>query len=271
MNPPAGQFYSEDSSGCAPLTVYFHETTPSAGQTYLWNFGDLNDNGYSLSKDPVHEFKDAGKYDIALTVTSEFGCETTVIEQQLIDVKPQPEADILPDPPSASILHPVVHFINATDSPLDTATIFFGDGNKLGLSADIFTDVQYFYEDTGIYIVQLIVENREGCIDTAYNEVEIYTEHDQMHAPNAFNPYSENPANQIFRPVGIGIDDNNYHLIIYDRWGAKVFETFNFDKGWDGRIRNGEVGSPGAYPWVAIYKDNYGKTHRVSGAVTIIY
>ncbi len=271
MNPPAGQFFAEDSVGCAPFTAYFHETSPDIGQSYLWSFGDLNDDGYSLSKNPIHEFKASGMYNIQLTVTSEFGCSTSITEEMMIEVKPQPLADILPDPPSASMLHPVIHFINETDLSLDTATISFGDGNRIGLSTELFTDVQYAYADTGIYNVRLIVQNKEGCIDTAYTEVEIYTEHNQMHAPNAINPYSQHAENRVFRPVGMGIDETSYHLIIYDRWGAKVFETFNTDHAWDGRINGGEIGRPDSYPWVVIYKDDHGKTRRASGAVTIVY
>lgn len=271
MDPPAGNFYSEDSVGCAPFLVKFHETTADNGQSYLWDFGAISEHAYSLKKNPEFEFTTAGLYDIALTVSSEFGCSTTVYSPEMIEVLPQPSAEVLPDPPSTSILHPVVHFANESDYDLVQATIDFGDGHSLLLTTDIFEDVQYVYTDTGTYNVMLIVENQKGCLDTAYTKVEVFTEHNGMQAPNAINPYSTNSENRVFLPKGLGIDASEYHLIIYDRWGSKVFESFNLSHGWDGRINNGEVGKPDTYPWVVIYKDKYGKTHRVAGTVTLVY
>ena len=39
-----------------------------------------------------------------------------------------------------------------------------------------------------------------------------------------------------FTPVVRGID--NFTLMIYDRWGEKVFETSDLNNGWDGTFRN---------------------------------
>ena len=74
----------------------------------------------------------------------------------------------------------------------------------------------------------------------------------------------------MFIPVGEGIDPNNFHMIIYNRWGDKIYETFDLNHPWDGKIagKHADVGS--SYPWVVIYKDFNGEQHQESGVVSVL-
>lgn len=270
MNPEPGSFTVDDTIGCAPLTVKFNETSPNVGQSYFWKFDDLIQDGYSVTKSPLYTFHYAGKYDVALTVTSAFGCPTTIEMSDMITVFPQPEANFLPDPESAKITLPVIFFENRTlGGVIDRITYNFGDGTSTTLEIDVFTDISHRYGDTGTYMVQMVAENTQGCIDTTTRTIHIMGDH-AFYAPNAFNPQSLHAENRIFRPLSYGIDIDSYQLIIYDRWGHKVFETFEFYHGWDGRINGGEIGPIGSYPWVVIYKDDLGQTVRQSGVVNLI-
>lgn len=268
--PPSLSFYSSDTVGCAPFTTSFFETSADNGQTYLWQFG-IDDNAISLTKNPTYTFTTFGSYDISLTVTSPNGCSKTREINNYITVLPAPVLGIMPDPPVSSSLNPVIHFMNTTDSPMDTTTIFFGDGNSLLLNTILFPEVQYTYKDTGVFQVYLVGYNTLGCVDTAFTEVEIYAEHKHIVAPNVINPTSNIPENQIFLPTGFAVNKNEFHLIIYNRWGNIVFESNHGDFGWNGRLTNGELAKSDTYQWVLIYKDNIGKTLRESGNVTVIY
>jgi gliding motility-associated-like protein len=52
----------------------------------------------------------------------------------------------------------------------------------------------------------------------------------------------------MFRPVGRCIAD--YYMAVYNRWGAKVFESYDRNEAWDGTI-NGEPAEVGTYAYHA--------------------
>ncbi len=57
---------------------------------------------------------------------------------------------------------------------------------------------------------------------------------------------------------------------VYDRWGALVYETENFETGWDGDL-NGKKCASGVYVWVLeiVEEDRKGKL-LLKGDVTIV-
>lgn len=65
----------------------------------------------------------------------------------------------------------------------------------------------------------------------------------EIYIPNAFSPDGDH-VNDVFRIRGNTF--NTMHLVIYDRWGEKVFETNNYREGWDG-IYKGKAAEPGVY------------------------
>jgi gliding motility-associated-like protein len=58
---------------------------------------------------------------------------------------------------------------------------------------------------------------------------------ENIYIPNAFTP-NEDGINDIFLVKSTII--KNMHLEIYNRWGNKVFETDNINKGWDGKYKD---------------------------------
>lgn len=87
--------------------------------------------------------------------------------------------------------------------------------------------------------------------------------------PNAFTPNGDE-FNQEFLPIfGSSFDSENYHLMVFNRWGETVFESYNVLVGWDGTYA-GKVASEGQYVWTIRYKhlDNDGY-EVLSGHVTI--
>jgi gliding motility-associated-like protein len=51
--------------------------------------------------------------------------------------------------------------------------------------------------------------------------------------PNAFSP-DKSGYNEVFKPEGVEMPQ--FEMIIYDRWGRIVFQTQDWDQGWDGTI-----------------------------------
>lgn len=88
--------------------------------------------------------------------------------------------------------------------------------------------------------------------------------------PNVFTPNGDN-NNDKFLPMEDGWNGvNNHHIDIFNRWGEKVWESDDFESGWDGK-RNGNYVSDGTYFWVLdVY---FGESHikqRVKGTVTLL-
>ena len=65
----------------------------------------------------------------------------------------------------------------------------------------------------------------------------------QLWVPNVFSP-NRDGYNEVFIPKAILIFNKtgnpilDYHLEIYNRWGEKVFETFDASVGWDGNYKD---------------------------------
>ncbi len=62
--------------------------------------------------------------------------------------------------------------------------------------------------------------------------------------PNVFTP-NQDGINDLFK-VNL-CDSINFNLVIYDRWGLKIFETNKFKQGWDGYTTSGVPCIDGSY------------------------
>ncbi len=73
--------------------------------------------------------------------------------------------------------------------------------------------------------------------------------------------------NQVFEPIiikGLG----SARLEIYNRWGEKMYETSDMEKGWDGVYRGKPV-PEGEYFWILYYQISDTNGH-INGTVTLI-
>ena len=53
----------------------------------------------------------------------------------------------------------------------------------------------------------------------------------------------------------MGIDEDNFELFIYDRWGEQIFHTTNFYQEWDGYVKRSDKLAPNdVYIWKAFAK-----------------
>lgn len=101
----------------------------------------------------------------------------------------------------------------------------------------------------GSYWVE--VTNDAGC--TARDTIEVKAKDCKagIFFPNAFTPGNSGP-NNLYKPVVYGTVQK-FHLTIFNRWGQKVFETYDPLMGWDGTLRGVPQKSDG-YVWIARYQ-----------------
>jgi len=81
---PIVGFTQDVTTGCAPLTVNFTDTSShtTAGVEWLWNFGDGNT---STSQNPTNIYNSYGSFDVSVTVTDDDGCVASHTQTNLIN------------------------------------------------------------------------------------------------------------------------------------------------------------------------------------------
>lgn len=80
---PATDFSADVTSGAAPLTVQFTDTTVQSVKTWLWDFGDGNT---SSEKSPWHAYTKEGTYTVSLTAANAHDKSATKTRTDLITV-----------------------------------------------------------------------------------------------------------------------------------------------------------------------------------------
>ena len=141
----------------------------------------------------------------------------------------------------------------------------FGD-NSASSNAE---NPDHFYTKTGFHNVVLTANNDFGCEDTTSHHVAVAF--DKIFPPNAFSPNAFNEEDREFRIHAEGISDKGYQLLVFDRWGEVIFESKNREKGWKGKMKNGNFAPAGVYAGVISYNDFMGDKHKQQGAVTFVF
>ncbi|CAG0996628.1 MAG: PKD domain-containing protein [Bacteroidetes bacterium] len=265
---PSASFAADTTSGCAPLCVNFTNLSSigdNSPLTYAWNFG--NGNG-SSNTNGSQCYQNTGttplSFTVSLTVTSDKGCTDTYSQNNLITVFPVPIADFNMDRDSVSVFDPRIQFFDQSYGAISQYQWNFGG---LGSSNDKNPD--FSFPDTGAFNVTLWVTNSYGCSSSITKTIKVGAEF-SIFIPNAFTPDADH-KNEIFKPVGYGIQDSGYNFYIFDRWGELIFESHNLAEGWNGRAKNGSNLSPvGVYIWKLQFKDINNKTHSMMGHVSLI-
>jgi gliding motility-associated-like protein len=247
---PDVSFSVEDPDGCIPFTAEFinNSVYDPAGATCAWNFGD--GNGSSVCGDVEHEYTSAGCYDVSLSIESQ-GCSTTVAYSDLVCVYEQPIASFTYGPNTIYIEDPTVEYINNSQYATNYSWTF-GDG----FSSTVENPIHLFpLTEPGDYTTTLYAFNDVGCVDST-NQVITIQDHQVFYVPNAFTPDGD-VLNQTFDPVFTsGFDPNNYRFSVYNRWGELLFESFDYQRGWDGTY-GGKMMPEGVYIWKIEFKDEF--------------
>lgn len=102
--------------------------------------------------------------------------------------------------------------------------------------------------------------------DTVYSNEIILLQPPRLYVPNAFSP---DGINNIFKPIGVFTDKDNYQFIIYDRWGQKIFETIDYNEGWDGTA-NGKKAEAGIYTYYIHITNAFNKTFIKRSTVMLV-
>jgi gliding motility-associated-like protein len=140
---------------------------------------------------------------------------------------------------------------------------FFAWSPETGLNTTSVSDPIALIDRNISYVLKAF--NSTGCFDLDTMNVQVFQTMPDIFVPNAFVPDGRN--NEL-RPKAVGISTLDYFRV-FNRWGQVVFQTTQFNKGWDGKV-NGSVQPNGTYVWMVSGTDYTGKKVIKKGTATLI-
>ena len=213
------------------------------------------DNGENFNYDISYAFLYPGTYEVLVQDVN--GCETEVEIGNIID------------PPVLNIdLISTIEYLEGEQAQI-SANINYSLDNiesiswfpPQGLSCIDCLNPIVSIQDPTIY--ELTVETTNGCIERTFVNVLVDKSAD-LFIPNIFSPNTDG-ENEIFMIYANSRNINEIQSFeVFDRWGEKVFEQFNFQPndpvhGWDGTLRGEELD-----PAVFVY---YARVEMIDGRI----
>ena len=267
---PVVDFTPDIQNGCTPVCVTFTDNTqiqPTDGSfinEWAWDFNadgitdNINQNPSNCFINPSHS--SVRDFDIRLITTSNFGCKDTLVKADYIHSYPIPLASFSYWPnDEASIVDNEIAF---TDQSI-IGSVFnwdLGDGTLTNVQHPV-----HEYTDTGFYLVELKIENVYGCKDSTQKYINIKPIY-AIYIPNSFTPNGDN-TNDYFYVNGYGIKE--LQMMIFDRWGMKLYDDIGVEQSWDG-VYKGNLVPTDVYVYKVRAKDVFDEWHDYIGKVTVI-
>ncbi len=257
---PAPVVIATGGSGCPGDTSTL---TVSGASSYTWSPA----SSLSASTGATVTAHPGSTTNYIITGTGANGCTATAGSTVLVN--PKPTADFTTYPNPVDIFNPTIYFYDkSTGGIMNTWSWSLGDLKNTGSNNQ---NPHFTYPDTaGHYTVQLIVTNQFGCIDTVIETVYvkgIFT----FYIPNTFTPNNDG-TNDGFMPKGTGIDESDYDLWVFDRWGNMIWHTSIWGDAWDGKANGGaEIAQIDTYVWKVHVKEKETQAvHNYIGHVNIV-
>jgi len=170
-------------------------------------------------------------------------------------------------------IHPDTVPMNAPEVVLDNTSSAnavhfhwtFGDGGTSDLASP-----QHAFP-MGVeaeYVICLTATTANGCPDTYCAPLPVIGL-PGVYVPNAFTPDGDG-RNDVFKVEGARLSPNDFSLMIFDRWGMKVFEAKDPSASWDGTLEGSPVPND-VYVWqVTVRFEGHIEVEKLRGHVTVV-
>lgn len=240
---PEPQYQVLDPVQCEPAIFTIVNTTdPTMSQYVYWEVDGIHQY---LNQDTIvsPEFWH-GEYEIYMMVTSYEGCVDSIRVENALYVQPKPVANFGYAPNPVTAFNTTVSFSNYSFNGYTYEWYFEGGYPSSSTQEDVEVEFPDGVVDT--YDITLITTSELGCTDTMYHELVVQPEI-LIYAPNTFTPDGDE-FNQNWRVYMEGVDQYDWVLTIFNRWGETIWESNDMDEPWDGTY-NGTLVPDGTYPW----------------------
>ena len=238
--------------------------TAAAGATIQWYSSAAG--GIAISNEAIFTTAEL------LTTTTFYAsaqlgnCPSSQRTPVVVNVLPTPEAAFSSEPElTKTVMVSQAEFTFFNNTLNGTRYVWsFGDGDSLETFST--QEVTHKYEQPGSYLVSLCAYTSDGCSNCiSYGNITVVEDY-AIYIPNAFTPNGDG-NNDVFQYHLIGV--KQAYILIYNRWGEKVFETDNPNEYWDGTYK-GKLLTPDVFVYhiKLISYDN--KQAEFKGSVTIV-
>lgn len=262
--PPTIDFAIAPGLQCAPFNAQFIDLSTSETQIYYsWDFGDGNT---SIEQNPTNLYENVGNYPVTLTIMTDAGCidTLTLTQADIVNVRPVPEAGFSVTPDFTDICHSVIQFLDESQGATEYF-YWYDDSTAFYIGTESSPTHQYLYD--GMHYPYQVAANEWGCKDTAFNQ--LYIEPWSVFIPNTFTPDGDE-FNNIFVAEHY-LEVSEWELIVYNRWGQVLFESYDSSVGWDGTFK-GVIVQDGTYGYTLRYKtcEPLNPDHFITGHVQVL-
>ena len=263
-------------NGCEPLNNIFTPTERKGINSSLLRYDwYVNSNNISTNNGPVpYLFPTQGQYQVTLSITNLQGkkqCNRTIT--QTVNVYPKPSVVFNTDPLyKTTVALPKFKTVNTSSvsqNPFTTNLKYnWSWGKTFKIGSDTLKNSNIIFgKDTGTYWIKLVVTTDKGCKDSSMKKVVIGPDI-IIFVPDAFTPDNSGPnENNTFKPYVI--NNKTYQMLIFNRWGEKIYETTDLTKGWDGNYL-GKPAQDGVYVYKMIVTSLEDKVFQYNGTFTLI-
>jgi gliding motility-associated-like protein len=244
------------------LTINFNGNAPAPPNNY-WDFGD--GSGTSLLLNPAYTYSDTGTYQVMYVAIDSSTCniaDTAFFSVELAQAPPfSASIDFTPPIPCETRDSFLVDII-FTGVGADSLYWNMGDGTEF-INVD---STVYQYMNSGTYTITMSVFNFQCNINKTVSSDVTFVDPvvSEGIIPNVFTPNGDGMNDKL---IFGGVDaDAEFDLQIFNRWGAKVFETTDATDYWDGGGK-----SIGTYFYILTYTDVCSEEEKQEkGTVTLL-
>lgn len=254
---------------CEPGEFIFENTSTNPTEIFSTQYSFSNGEIFLINgtENLPNDLPNVGNYSLNMDVTSIYGCVYSTTINDIVEVTAIPVADFTVSKNPATWFETT---IQTSDNSQGNISIWnwSSPGSNSLINNGSNAIISYPEGVTGTYPITLSVTTNEGCSDSISLEIEIVPDV-IVYAPNTFTP-DDDEHNQNWILVIDGIDFENFHLEIFNRWGEKIWETYDASIAWDGTYNN--MGVPNdTYNWKVSYKmkDNDKKDYK-TGFVNVL-
>ncbi len=163
--PPVANFSGTPTTGVAPLSVTFTDSTTGAASAWSWNFGDA---GTSILQNPAHTYAGAGTYTVTLTSTGPGGSDGETKLNYITVSEPPPVANFS-GTPTTGVAPLTVGFTDSSTGAVTGWSWAFGDA-----TTSLLQNPSHTYSAAGTYTVTLTATGPGGSDgDTKLNYITV--------------------------------------------------------------------------------------------------
>ncbi|MEY2828274.1 MAG: hypothetical protein RIQ33_132 [Bacteroidota bacterium] len=248
--PPVASFFG-NVQVCEGQCANFINTSSEFPDTYLWKFSNASYDTTSKFTPKEVCYNIVGVFQVDLIACNIYGCDTI---SNFITVLPSPH---------------VLSLDTCIEAGYTVKLWAHGNGEITWMpNITLNTNIGDTVNSTPVNKITYTVHDTTSCPSPDSVTICLNYTNTELNIPNVFTP-DGNGLNDIFK-VASNIPLLEFNMKIYNRWGVKVFESSDYNVGWDGTFNNTQQNS-GVFVYMMSYRDLGNNEYKtLKGNITLI-